>query len=129
MSAAAMFSLCAKADTLLGGIDFETGYSAGDSISVDASDPDTQSLHFWTGDAGESTIAADENTANKYLKVDTTAPLVRQTATNASEIAAVEIGTGDITVSSKVQFTAADEAPEITTGDEIITPTPTPPGP
>lgn len=123
MSAAAMFSLCAKAEstTLLGGMNFETGYSAGASISVDASDPGTESLHFWTGDAGESTIAADENPANQYLKVDTTAPLVRQTTANASAITPVEIGGGsNVTVSAKVQFTAADEAPEVTTGDKLI---------
>ena len=126
MSAAAMFSLCAKADdpTLLGSMDFETGYSAGDSIATTSTDPGSASdLIFWAGDNGESLIAVEGegSTANQYLKVDTTAPLVRQTAAlNATEVAPVAIDDGDITVSSKVQFTAADEAPEAAEGDKLI---------
>ena len=122
MSAAAMFSLCARAEstTLLGGMNFEI-YGAGDTITPNASDDpnDTEGLAFWTGSNGESQIAVEGD--NKYLKVDTTETLVRQTAApNATEVAPVAIGDGDITVSSKVQFTAADEAPEVATGDKLI---------
>ena len=126
MSAAAMFSLCAKADALLGGIDFETGYSAGDSIatgSVDPSNlnPNPNQLVFWAGDNGESEIVEADN--NKYLKVDTTAELTRKTAeltASDNPVDPVAIGTGDITVSAKVQFTAADEAPEAGDADKLI---------
>lgn len=129
MSAAAMFSLCAKADTtptLLGSMDFETGYSAGAPIatgSVDPSnlDPNPNQLVFWAGDNGESQIAVEGE--NKYLKVDTTAVLTRKTAAldeDTNPVDPVEIGTGDITVSSKVQFTAADEAPVPDEGDKLI---------
>ena len=123
MSAAAMFSLCAKADTTLeGSMDFSAYTPTVDNpatVVPDASDPGTQDYVFWTGDAGESSVVLDGE--EKYLKVDTTAPLVRQTGPLGAQAgAAVEIGTGDITVSSKVQFTAADEAPEVTTGDKLI---------
>lgn len=128
MSAAAMFSLCAKADSLLGGINFETGYSAGDPIATGSTDPGSESaLIFWAGDNGESQIAVEGegSTANKYLKVDTTAPLVRQTAESGASaeetvVAPVAIDDGDITVSAKVQFTAADEAPEAAEDDKLI---------
>lgn len=131
MSAAAMFSLCAKADTtptLLGSMDFETGYSAGAPIatgSVDPSnlDPNPNQLVFWAGDNGESEIVEADN--NKYLKVDTTAELTRKTAElTASEnpVDPVSITNADVTVSAKVQFTAADEAPPVDTasGDKLI---------
>ena len=119
MSAAAMFSLCAKADdpTLLGSMDFQR-YTEGAQIELEQ-ESDANNLILWAGSNGESQIAVDGE--NKYLKVDTTETLVRQTAElNATTNAPVNIGTGDITVSSKVQFTAADEAPEITTGDKLI---------
>ena len=81
MSAAAMFSLCAKADdpTLLGSMNFETGYSAGDPIATTSTDPGSaSSLLLWAGDNGESQIAVEGE--NHYLKVDTTAELTRKTA-------------------------------------------------
>lgn len=124
MSAAAMFSLCAKAEstTLLGGMNFETGYSAGDPIATTSTDPGSASpLLLWAGDNGESQIAVEGE--NKYLKVDTTAELTRKTAVpNAATnpVSPVDIGDGDITVSAKVQFTAADEAPEAGDGDKLI---------
>ena len=131
MSAAAMMSLCAKADaepTLLGGMDFESGYTAGDPIVPGASDPGSASLFFWAGSNGESYVAEEETdmagVSNKFLKVDTTTNvLVRQTAVlNASAVAPVDIGDGDITVSAKVQFTAmdADSAPTPSEGDKLI---------
>lgn len=124
MSAAAMFSLCAKAEstTLLGGMNFETGYSAGDPIATTSTDPGSASpLLLWAGDNGESQIAVEGE--NKYLKVDTTAELTRKTAVpNAATnpVSPVDIGDGDITVSAKVQFTAADEAPQAGDDDKLI---------
>ena len=132
MSAAAMFSLCAKADdpTLLGSTDFES-YEVGAPITT----AQEGGLQFWTNASvgitneqqvvvgGESQIAVEVegDSTNKYLKVDTTETLVRQTAApGASAIAPVEIGTGDITVSAKVQFTAADDAPDKATEDKLI---------
>ena len=126
MSAASMFSLCAKADdpTLLGSMNFERGYAGGASISTDAADPDGDSeLHFWAGSSGESQIAVEVKgeSTNKYLKVDTTETLVRQTAElNATAIAPVSITNTDVVVSAKVQFTAADEAPEAAEEDKLI---------
>lgn len=132
MSAAAMFSLCAKADTtptLLGSMDFES-YEVGAPITT----AQEGGLQFWTNASvgttnetvnvgGESQIAVegDGESANKYLKVDTTETLVRQTAElNASEIAPVSTTNADVIVSAKVQFTAADDAPEAAEGDKLI---------
>lgn len=138
MSAAAMFSLAlgANADdpSLLGGMDFEN-YGEGDPI-VAAADPNgDSSIIFWGSAGGESTVAvggestvavekdAEDTVVNKYLKVDTTDVLVRKTApltaTDTAAPVAIPEG-GDITVSSRVQFTAADEAPVSTTGDKLI---------
>lgn len=122
MSAAAMFSLGANAADLLGAQDFES-FTAGDPISVDAQEG-AYNLQLWGGSSGESVVAGDEE--NKYLKVDTTDPLFRKTGTPAGETTQPAVGPvaipegGDITVSSKVQFTAADEAPTAADGDKLI---------
>ena len=83
MSAAAMFSLCAKAEkTLEGFMDFSAYTPNQDSTPVKvvpgASDPGLdQNYVFWAGDAGESEVIINEK--EMYLKVDTpTAPLVYQ---------------------------------------------------
>ena len=134
MSAAAMFSLCAKADdpTLLGSTDFES-YEVGAPITT----AQEGGLQFWTNASvgttndtqvvvgGESQIAVEGegSSANKYLKVDTTETLVRQTAeVGATAIAPVSITNTDVVVSAKVQFTAADEAPrpDEDGGDKLI---------
>ncbi len=126
MSAAAMFSLCAKADdpTLLGSTDFESGYVVGNPIGTEAVDPGSaSSLIFWYGTNSESEIVEESAGGNKYLKVDTPEELTRKTAAlneDTNPVKPVDIGDGDITISSKVQFTAADEAPEATEGDKLI---------
>ena len=126
MSAAAMFSLCAKADALEGSMDF-SAYTASEQpgqpvrVIPDAADPGTQDYVFWTGDAGESEVIIDGD--DKYLKVDTTAELTRQTGPlGASTGAPVSITNADVTVSAKVQFTAADadSAPAAGDGDKLI---------
>ncbi|MGN0854056.1 MAG: hypothetical protein ACI4R9_00890 [Kiritimatiellia bacterium] len=122
MGAAATFSLVAQSADLLGGMDFEA-YSEQDPITVDARDPgDTSSeLVLWGGNSGESVVAVEDD--NKYLKVDTTEALIRKTAASgATEVGPVAIpdNGGDITVSSKVQFTAAEDAPTPEEGDKII---------
>lgn len=126
MSAAAMFSLCAKADdpTLLGSTDFESGYVVGNPIGTGAVDPGSaSSLIFWYGSNGESEILEESEGGNKYLKVDTPEELTRKTAAlneDTNPVDPVGIGGGDITISSKVQFTAADEAPEAAEDDKLI---------
>lgn len=119
LSAAAMFSLCAQAADLAGAEDFE-GKTAGDPISASG---------FWLTGGGDSVVAEyDEEEApegnTKYLKVDTTEVLQRGTGVIPEEgdakAGAVELDGGTITISSKVQFTAADEAPTAGDGDKLL---------
>lgn len=123
MSAAAMAALCAQAgipDGYTSGIDFEdtaTGY-----LNVTAPDVKDGPVLWATtatlaeGGTVESTVVAESEdaNANKFLKVDETVPLQRLMDTKPTSV-----GTG-IEISSRVQFTAADEAQEPAPGDKIL---------
>lgn len=140
MSAATMAALCAQAGIPTGytsGIDFEnttTGY-----LNVQLDDTNTQNgtdLTFWAsaaasteqGTTGQvesqivdgSQIEGSTNTG-KFLKVDETVPLQRSMAGVDADGIPTPTAVGDgIEISSRVQFTAADEAPTPDDGDKIL---------
>ena len=140
MSAAAMAALCAQAGIPTGytsGIDFEnttTGY-----LNVQLDDTNTQNgtdLKFWAsaaasteqGTTGQvesqivdgSQIEGSKNTG-KFLKVDETVPLQRSMAGVDADGIPTPTAVGDgIEISSRVQFTAADEAPTPSDGDKLL---------
>lgn len=140
MSAATMAALCAQAGIPTGytsGIDFEnttTGY-----LNVQLDDTNTQNgtdLKFWAsaaasteqGTTGQvesqivdgSQIEGSKNTG-KFLKVDETVPLQRSMAGVDEKGIPKPTSVGDgIEISSRVQFTAADEAPTPGDGDKLL---------
>ena len=150
MSAAAMAALCAQAAIPTGytsGIDFEN--TALGNLNVQLDDTNTQEgtdqegtdqegtdLKFWAsaaaskeeGSVGQvesqivdgSQIEGSTNTG-KFLKVDETVPLQRSMAGVDANGIPTPTAVGDgIEISSRVQFTAADEAPEPDDGDKIL---------
>ena len=140
MSVATMAALCAQAGIPTGytsGIDFEN--TALGNLNVLLDDTNTQQgtdLKFWAsaaasteeGTTGQvesqivdgSQIEGSTNTG-KFLKVDETLPLQRSMAgVDANGIPTpTAVGTG-IEISSRVQFTAADEAPTASDGDKLL---------
>ena len=140
MSAATMAALCAQAAIPTGytsGIDFEG--SATGNLNVQLDDTNTQDgtdLTFWAsaaasteqGTTGQvesqivdgSQIQGSTNTG-KFLKVDETVPLQRSMAGVDADGIPTPTKVGDgIEISSRVQFTAADEAPKPDDGDKIL---------
>lgn len=141
MSVATMAALCAQAAIPTGytsGIDFEntaTGY-----LNVQLDDTNRQEgtdLKFWAsaaasteeqGTTGQvesqivdgSQIEGSTN-SGKFLKVDETLPLQRSMAgvDEKGIPTPTAVGTG-IEISSRVQFTAADEAPTANEGDKLL---------
>lgn len=125
MGALAMFSLVAQAvEPLKGDVDFDD-YEVGAGIPIETQE---NGFLFWAGNNGES-IVTEEN-GRKFLKVDTTEGLQRKTT--ADEKSSAEEGAdkfnpadipgdgGNITISSEVQFTAAEDAPTPDQGDKLI---------
>lgn len=120
LSAAAMFSLCAKAvdPVITGDTDFE-GYEVGDPISLAADPNSSDTSIYWAGTPGDSVIKGDAD--NKYLAVETSSDevLQRQLKLQDEDVGPVAID-GSITISTKVQFTAADTAPTAVGGDKLL---------
>ena len=140
MSVASMAALCAQAGIPTGytsGIDFQD--TALGNLNVLLDDTNTQEgtdLKFWAsvaasqeqGTTGQvesqivdgSQIDGSTNTG-KFLKVDETLPLQRSMAgvDEKGIPTPTAVGTG-IEISSKVQFTAADEAPTANDGDKLL---------
>ena len=123
LSATAMFSLCANAeDTKASGVNFEDlPVGALDTTEDDAGL--TDGIKYWMGTGEvESQIVqgtSDDGNTTKFLKVDETEPLTR--TMNGKEADATTVPTdGGVYIKTKVQFTAADEAPEAVDGDKLL---------
>ena len=119
MSAAAMFSLGAQAAkvSLVTGTGFNN--YAGDWDPAKDDNGTTTGTAYWTGGGGDSAIMGDPD---KYLKVDETEALTRQIKIENDAVAPQTVtSAGGVYFSSRVQFTAADDAPEVVEGvDKII---------
>lgn len=123
MSAATMAVLCAQAEVpegYISGIDFQK--TALGNLKVKAPDV-TDGPVLWATTATlaedgtvESTVVAEseETNANRFLKIDETVPLQRLVNTEPTNVVA------GIEISSRVQFTAADEAPKPDDGDKLL---------
>ena len=137
MSVATMAALCAQAGIPGNPGDYDSGIDFQDTAlgNLDVTAPDvTDGPVLWATTATleegkvESIVVAESTgeNANKYLKVDETVPLQRLAGTLIA--GDEETGTPDnvipagknITISSKVQFTAADEAPTVSDGDKLL---------
>ena len=121
MSAATMAALYAQA----GQIGITEGFEGRDTgrLDVDEDDKgDTTGVKYWSraeGKTGDSEVKAyaEAPTAGntKFLAVDETDVLTRSAGTSTK----VTADTG-VVVSTKVRFTAADQAPEAAPGDKIL---------
>ena len=123
MSVATMAALCAQAEVpegYISGIDFQK--TALGNLNVTAPDEKDGPVLWATtatlaeGGKVESTVVAEseEQNANKFLKIDETVPLQRLVNTEPTNVVA------GIEISSRVQFTAADEAQEPDDGDKLL---------
>lgn len=116
MSAAAMFSLGAQAAkvSLVTGTDFDNYASAWDPQQDD--NGQTSGTVYWTGGGGDSSIKVkEEGGSDKYLWIDETEALARQIKIDEHNAVVTQTvsSAGGVYFSSKVQFTAADDAPEV----------------
>lgn len=130
MGAAAMMSLCAQAKpqdgvSLVTGTTFDSYSGTWDPTADD--NGGSSGKVYWTGGGGDSAIAVKPDDAtDQYLKVDETEELTRRIdVKTVGEDVVVDPQTVDsasgVYFSSKVQFTAADDAPEVTEDvDKII---------
>ena len=133
MSAAAMAALCAQAgvpDGYTSGIDFEdtaTGYL---DVTLDDSNSSAAGAKLWSSAAAKTDGTVDsmveqeqnEGKTNTYLKIDETAVLTRASGLvneKGQPVSAIPTG-GNITIATKVQFTAADDKPTVSEGDKIL---------
>ena len=125
LGAAAMMSLGAQAKPA-DGVSLATGTDFDSYQDTWAPDKDDNGLRsgtvYWTGGGGDSSIEVNPNDAtDKYLKVDETEALTRKIKVVNDALEPQSVASSSIYFSSKVQFTAADDAPEATEGvDKII---------
>ncbi len=132
MSAAAMFSLCATADdTKVSGTNFDS-YPLGEAteVALDFGKDDegnSSGVKYWSGDSenSESMIVAgdaDKGNTTQFLKVEESSVLTRAMDIDEhGDVAPTTIpDNGGVYIKTKVQFTAADEAPEAETGDKLL---------
>lgn len=121
MSAAAMAALCAQAAQ----IGTTEGFEGRDAKQLDVGEDDaggTTGATYWSraeGKTGDSVVTAYAEAPaagnTKFLAVDETDVLTRSAVTSTE----VTADTG-VAVSTKVRFTAADDAPKAEPGDKIL---------
>ena len=121
MSAATMAALCAQA----GQIGITEGFEGRQTKPLDVNEDDTGATTkdtYWSraeGKTGDSVVTAYKTAPTagntKFLSVDETDVLTRSAA-KSTEVTA---DTG-VAVSTKVRFTAADQAPTAAPGDKIL---------
>lgn len=133
LSAATLVVLGAKAGVPEGytGIDFET--TATGPLNVTYDDTNTESgtgAKLWSSTAKkedgtvDSTVEQNEGKTNTYLKIDETAVLTRASGLvdeKGNPVSAIPANGGNITISTKVQFTAAEEETQTPEpGDKLL---------